>query len=65
MTLLETARNEAQRQQLYLDRVVQPNLPDYPIEPRRIRYVLVVLVLGLLIWAITSLLTAAVREHLE
>ena len=65
MTLLETARNEAQRQQLYLDRVVQPNLPDYPIEPRRIRYTLIVFVLGLLSWAILSMLIAAVREHLD
>ena len=65
MTLLETARNEAQRQQLYLDRVVQPNLPDYPIEPRRIRYTLIVFVLGLLSWAILTMLIAAVREHLD
>jgi capsular polysaccharide transport system permease protein len=65
LALLETARNEAQRQQLYLDRVVQPNLPDYAIEPRRIRYTLMVLVLGLVIWAIMGLLIAAVREHLD
>ena len=65
MALLETARNEAQRQQLYLDRVVQPNLPDYPIEPRRIRSVLIVFVLGLLTWSILALLIAAVREHLD
>lgn len=65
MTLLETARNEAQRQQLYLDRVVQPNLPDYPVEPRRIRSVLIVLVLGLAAWGILALLIASVREHFE
>jgi capsular polysaccharide transport system permease protein len=65
MTLLETARNEAQRQQLYLDRVVQPNLPDYPMEPRRLRYTLIVLVVGAVVWIIASLLGAAVREHLD
>ncbi len=65
MTLLETARNEAQRQQLYLDRVVQPNLPDYAIEPRRTRYVFMALALGLLSWTILALLVAAVREHLD
>jgi capsular polysaccharide transport system permease protein len=63
LTLLETARNEAQRQQLYLDRVVQPNLPDYAIEPQRMRYTLIVFILGLLVWTIVSLLIAAVREH--
>src|SRR3984885_671438 len=36
---LETARNEALRQQLYLDRLVQPSLPDRAMEPRRIRSV--------------------------
>ena len=65
LTLLETARNEAQRQQLYLDRVVQPNLPDYAIEPRRSRYTLIVFILGLLGWIIVSLLVAAVREHMD
>jgi len=62
---LEAARNEAQRQQLYLERVVQPSLPDYPEEPRRIRTVFVVFVLGLIAWGILSLLLASVREHLD
>jgi capsular polysaccharide transport system permease protein len=61
----EAARNEAQRQQLYLERVVQPNRPDYPIEPRRIRSVLVVFVLGLIAWGILGLLLASVREHFD
>jgi capsular polysaccharide transport system permease protein len=65
LTLLETARNEAQRQQLYLDRVVQPNLPDHAVEPRRVRYTVVVFLLGLVAWVIISLLTAAVREHMD
>jgi len=42
---------------------VQPNLPDYPGEPRRIRTILIVLVLGLIAWGILSLLLASVREH--
>jgi capsular polysaccharide transport system permease protein len=65
LTLLESARNEAQRQQLYLERIVQPNLPDYPAEPRRIRYTLVVLAVGLVVWMNLALLIAAVREHLD
>jgi capsular polysaccharide transport system permease protein len=65
MALLESARNEAQRQQLYLDRIVQPNTPDYPIEPRRIRSVIVVLVAGLVAWGVLSLLIASVREHFD
>jgi capsular polysaccharide transport system permease protein len=63
LAALETARNEAQRQQLYLERVVQPNLPDHAIEPRRMRSVLATGVLCLLLWGVVSLLLAAVREH--
>jgi capsular polysaccharide transport system permease protein len=62
---LEQARNEAQKKQLYLERIVQPNLPDYAIEPRRIRSVLIVLVLGLVSWGVLSLLLASVREHAD
>jgi len=56
--------NEAQRQQLYLDRVVQPNLPDYPTS-RDVSATRDSTCLGLLTWTIVSLLVAAVREHLE
>jgi capsular polysaccharide transport system permease protein len=60
---LELARNEGQKKQLYLERIVQPSLPDYPGEPRRIRSILIVLVLGLMAWGVLSLLLASVREH--
>lgn len=62
---LETARNEAQRKQLYLERLVQPNLPDKAMEPRRARLVLTVLLISLVGWGVVSLLVAAVREHTE
>ncbi len=65
MTFLENARNEAQRQQLYLERIVQPNLPDYAVEPRRSRSVLVVFILGLMAWGVLSLLFAGIREHFD
>jgi capsular polysaccharide transport system permease protein len=60
---LEQARNDAQRKQLYLERIVQPNKPDVAVEPRRIRNVLATLVLSLIGWGILSLLIAGVREH--
>jgi capsular polysaccharide transport system permease protein len=60
---LETARNEALRQQLYLERLVQPNLPDKAMEPRRIRSMFTVLLIGLIAWGVVSLLVAAIREH--
>ena len=63
LTSLETARNEAQRQQLYLERIAQPNRPDIAVEPRRIRTVIITFVLGMIIWGVLSLFTAGVREH--
>lgn len=60
---LEQARASAQRQQLYLERVVQPNQPDYPVEPRRARNIFITFVLGCITWGILSLLLAGVREH--
>jgi capsular polysaccharide transport system permease protein len=60
---LETARNEAQRKQLYLERLVQPNLPDKALEPRRLRNVFTVLLLGMILWGVVSLVVASVKEH--
>ena len=37
LSTLEQARSEAQRKQLYLERIVQPSRPDAPMEPRRLQ----------------------------
>ncbi|MBL8335362.1 MAG: hypothetical protein JNM97_01200 [Rhodoferax sp.] len=63
MTSLEQARNEALRKQLYLERIVQPSLPDVAVEPRRLRGVGATFLLGLVAWGILSMLIAGVREH--
>jgi capsular polysaccharide transport system permease protein len=60
---LETARNDAQRQQLYLERLVQANKPDKADEPKRARTVLMVFILGLILWGVVSLVVASVKEH--
>lgn len=60
---LEEARNESRRQQAYVERIVQPNLPDSPIEPRRLRGIFATLILGLLAYGILRMLLAGVREH--
>ena len=63
LTSLEQARNEAQRKQIYLGRIVEPGKPDYAVEPRRIRSVFAIFVVGLIAWGIFSILLAGVREH--
>lgn len=60
---LESARNEAQRQQVYLERIAQPSLPDVAQEPRRIRSILATFALGLVAWGILTMLIVGVREH--
>jgi capsular polysaccharide transport system permease protein len=62
---LESARAEALQKQLYLERLVQPSLPDKAMEPKRTRSVLIVFVLSLISWAVVSILIASVREHAE
>jgi capsular polysaccharide transport system permease protein len=63
MAALESARTEAARKQLYLDRLVQPNRPDKAMQPRRLRSMLTVLLVGLVLWGIVSLVLASIREH--
>jgi len=63
LTSLQDARNEARRKQAYVERIVQPNLPDEAKEPRRLRGILATLVLGLIAYAIGSMLLAGIREH--
>jgi capsular polysaccharide transport system permease protein len=60
---LEQARNEAQRKQLYLERIVQPSKPDKAMDPRRIRGILSTLILGFISWGVLTMLLAGVREH--
>jgi capsular polysaccharide transport system permease protein len=63
MVSLEQARNEAQRKQLYLERIVQPHKPDSPLLPRRARNIGAIFLMGLVVWGILSMLIAGVREH--
>lgn len=65
LAALDSARAEAQRKQLYLERLVQPHRPDYAVEPRRIRSVFTVFVLGMVAWGVLGLIVAGVREHTE
>jgi capsular polysaccharide transport system permease protein len=62
-TSLEAARIEAQRQQLYLETIATPNLPDYPLYPKRVLSFLMVVVSCLVVYGITWLLVVSAREH--
>jgi capsular polysaccharide transport system permease protein len=60
---LETARIEARRKQLYLERVVTPNVPDKAERPLRWLAVLMVAVSSLALYAMIALVGAGLREH--
>ena len=62
---METARQEAMRQQIYIETVVRPNLPDEAVEPRRWRYFLTVALLSCWSFLMLYLLVSGSREHLN
>ena len=61
----ENSLSEAQRQQVYLERIAQPSKPDRAQEPRRLRSVFITFLLGLVIYGIASMVVAGVREHMD
>ena len=60
---LESARNEALRKQVYIERIVQPNFPDAALEPKRIKNIISTFFLGLVAWGIIGMLIASIKEH--
>lgn len=63
MASLENAHNEFRRQQVYIERVSQPDAPDEATRPRRVRSVAAVLLTTTVAWGIIVMLLAALREH--
>jgi len=62
---LENARLEAQRQQLYLERIVEPNLPDYPTHPKKLYGLALLLAILLAVYGICRLFLLHLIEHVE
>jgi capsular polysaccharide transport system permease protein len=60
---LETARQEARRQQIYIEQIVTANLPDQSTEPERIRMIATYLVVCTMLSAVLWLLSAGAQEH--
>lgn len=62
-TALVQARADAQRQQFYLERVVDPNRPDTPLLPKRAINILVVFAAALCLYFIAWMFTVGILEH--
>lgn len=60
---LEEARIEAQKQQFYLERVVNPNKPDMPLLPKRFYRILVIFASAVCLYFIGWMLIVGILEH--
>lgn len=60
---LEQARTEAQRQQFYLQLVVEPNKPDMPLFPHRLAKILTIMAAAMGLYMIGWMLIVGVIEH--
>lgn len=62
-TALEQSRSEAQKQQFYLERVVEPNKPDDDTLPHRLRSILIVFAASVCLYFIGWMLVVGILEH--
>ena len=62
-TSLEQARTEALRQQFYLERVVEPNVPDLPEYPKAFKTVLTIFGFALCLYFIIWMFVVGILEH--
>lgn len=60
---LVQARNEAQRQQFYLERIVEANKPDTPVLPRRLLSVIVIAAALTCLYFVGWMLIVGILEH--
>lgn len=60
---LQRAQDDATKQQLFITRVVDPNMPGKSLYPKRLKIVGTVLLALLLAYGISWLIVAGVREH--
>jgi capsular polysaccharide transport system permease protein len=62
-TALDNARADARRKQLYIERIVEPNLSDYATLPLRLWTTFTVFLVNILVLFIGWMLSSGVKEH--
>jgi capsular polysaccharide transport system permease protein len=65
LTALLDARREAQRQAIYIEEMVLPNLPDEDTEPERMKLILTVFVLSFAVFSMVWVLTVGAKDHAQ
>ena len=65
LTSLRAAQLEAQRQRIYIEAMVPPNLPDAPEKPERLRMILTSFVLGFAVFSVFWIITVGSKDHAQ
>lgn len=60
---MEKARRDAQSQKIYIQTVVEPNVPDQPLKPRRILWVVVMSIASYVLYRICKSLVESTMDH--
>jgi capsular polysaccharide transport system permease protein len=60
---LESVRAEARRQQIYIERLSVPHAADEATEPRRVRSVIMVFLVGVMLNIVAWILSVGAKEH--
>lgn len=62
-TSLQQARVTAQKQELYLETISRPNLPDAAQDPKRLQDILATLIISLMVWGTLFIVIGGIKEH--
>jgi capsular polysaccharide transport system permease protein len=62
---LQAAQVEAQRQQVYIELIEPPNLPDESTKPERLRMIVTVFVISMAAFSILWILTVGSKDHAQ
>ena len=61
--MLRAERQEARRQQIYIEEIAGPNTPDEATEPQRLRIVATILVLTFSVFSVMWIVSVGAHEH--
>lgn len=59
------AQNQAFMQQLFIEKIESPSMPDAPMEPKRLKIIFTVFAISFALWGILAILIAGIKEHKE
>lgn len=59
------AQNQAFMQQLFIEKIEEPFVPDAPMEPERLKIIFTVFAISFALWGVLSILIAGIKEHTE